>query len=147
MNLKNSIIIIICLILLAGLITLALFLLGKTTTPTLNNIRNNTAIKIIDGDTFELANQDTIRLLCVDTPEQGEEGYDEAINFLSSLILYQEVRLESSLDDKDSYGRLLRFVYVQDETGEEIFVNQEIISQEYGELFPYGNNSCSEIER
>ena len=143
---KTWLIVIIALILLAGAIALAIFLLGQTTVSTSDNMTNNTVIKIIDGDTFELATGEIVRLLCVDTPEQGQEGYDEAINFLSSLILYQEPRLESSFDDKDAYDRLLRFVYVNDTEGNEIFVNSEIVNEGYGDLFPYGNNTCSEIE-
>lgn len=80
---------------------------------------NNTVVRIIDGDTFEYYNEDLnkivkVRLLCVDTPEKGKDGYDEAKAYLRSLILYREVTLASSTTNKDRYGRLLRYVYVNE---------------------------------
>jgi len=113
-------------------------------------ISPNTAVRIIDGDTFELANGDIVRLVCVDTPEKGKEGYEEATDFLFSLIYNKEVRLEKDVEDKDIYGRLLRYVYInatEDNEEKEIFVNKEIVKQGYGDLFLYGNNTakCGEI--
>lgn len=97
-------------------------------------------IRVIDGDTFEY-NNETIRLLCVQTPELGEEGYEESRIFLSSLIYGNELRFESIEQDKDQYGRLLRFVYVED-----LFVNKEIIDEGYGVLFEYNRTDCSKIK-
>jgi micrococcal nuclease len=108
-------------------------------------------VNIIDGDTFEIATGEQVRLICVDTPERGEAGYTNASNFLSKLILNKEVRLEKDVDDKDDYGRLLRYVYVntseQDE--KEVFVNKELVSQGYANVFRYGNDTkkCDEINR
>ncbi len=109
------------------------------------NYSDNTVIRVIDGDTFELANGDIIRMICVDTPEKGKEGYEEAKEFLESLILFKEVQLEKSIDDKDKYGRLLRYVYINysltNELYEYVFINKEIIENGYGSVFPYGNNT------
>jgi endonuclease YncB( thermonuclease family) len=108
---------------------------------------NNYVSEVIDGDTFEMNTGETIRLLCVDAPEQGQEDYDEAKDFLEHLILHRNVRLESSNieDDKDKYGRLLRFVYVNI-SDIEVFVNKEVIRLEYGNIFNYGNiTNCQEI--
>jgi endonuclease YncB( thermonuclease family) len=105
-------------------------------------ISNNTVIEVIDGDTFKLANNETVRLICVDTPEKGKNGYEEAKIFLSSLVLNKEIILQKDISDKDAYGRLLRYVYVGD-----IFVNKEIVSNKYGAVFRYGNDTsrCNEI--
>jgi hypothetical protein len=108
---------------------------------------NNYVSEIIDGDTFEMNTGQTIRALCVDAPEQGQENYDEAKEFLEHLILHKNIRLESSdtSDNKDKYGRLLRFVYVNI-SDKEIFVNKEIVRLEYGKVFNYGNiTNCQEI--
>ncbi|MFA5724265.1 MAG: thermonuclease family protein [Candidatus Pacearchaeota archaeon] len=125
--------------------------------------------EIIDGDTFKLSSGETVRLICVDAPEKNKKGYEEAKVFLSDLILNKQVRLEKDISDKDSYGRLLRYVYVEmpslgcsfepstlgelsDETcvgisTNEVFVNKEIVKNNYGILFSYGNDTkrCSEI--
>jgi micrococcal nuclease len=102
--------------------------------------------EIIDGDTFRMSDSETIRLICVDAPEKGKEGYEDAKNFLSHLVLYNQVRLEKDVSETDEYGRLLRYVYVNF-SGREIFVNQELVKEGYADLFPYGNDTrrCSEI--
>jgi endonuclease YncB( thermonuclease family) len=110
--------------------------------------------EVIDGDTFKLSNSDIIRLLCVDTPEENNKGYEEAKFFLEDLVLYKTVNKEVKLinpkeninDYLDKYKRKLRFVYFYNEKGTEIFVNQEIINQGYGELFIYNNSiECRRI--
>ena len=103
-------------------------------------------VNVIDGDTFELYNGETVRLICVQTPEINQEGYEEAKAFLSSLILNKEVRLESDVEDRDQYNRLLRYVYITQDN-EELFVNREIVQNNLGALFPYGNSTkrCNEI--
>jgi len=108
------------------------------------------ASRIIDGDTFESSSGETVRLICVDTPEQNKKGYEEAKQFLSNLILNKQVRLEKDVSDKDEYGRLLRYVYFNfsiPSYEKEIFINKEIVKQSYGVLFPYGNDTkrCNEI--
>lgn len=88
-----------------------------------------------------------LRLICVDTPEEGKEGFEDAKLFLESLIFNKEVRLESDIDDKDVYGRSLRYVYVS-MNGNEVFVNKELVKYSLANIFRYGNNTkrCDEIE-
>ncbi|MEK6855939.1 MAG: thermonuclease family protein [Nanoarchaeota archaeon] len=105
-------------------------------------IKDNCAIRVIDGDTFQIKNNSTIRLLCIDTPEKGEEGYEEAKQFLESLVLDREVILERDVSDRDAYGRLLRYVYIN-----ETFVNKEMVHRGYAQIWKYGNDTskCEEI--
>jgi len=164
---KTISLVLICVIILTILLSIAINLISKSEEQEQTILSDNLVVKIIDGDTFQIASGETIRLICVDTPETGTEGADDAANFLFSLIYNQEVRLESDIDDKDAYGRLLRYVYVRNTVsdhpknstnnqesffdvsfnGEEIFVNKEIVQQGYGTLFPYGNSAakCDEI--
>ena len=88
----------------------------------------------------------TIRLLCVDAPEKGKKGYDEAGEFLSEMILDKEVRLEKDITDADSYGRLLRYVYVNI-SGVELFVNKQLVQEGHAKVYRYGNDTarCGEI--
>ena len=97
-------------------------------------------IDVIDGDTFKMNTGGSIRLLCVDTPEQDEEGYERATQFLESLILYKEVRLESgeTLNKTDKYGRTLAFVYV-DNLGKDVFVNKIIVDAGFSDVYAYGD--------
>ena len=66
--------------------------------------------RIVDGDTLELGNGQMVRLVGIDTPEVGECGYDRASARLGQLVLGRQVRLVRSDEDRDHYGRLLRYV-------------------------------------
>ena len=88
-------------------------------------------MRVIDGDTVELAGGDRLRLLGIDTPEKGELYYDSAAMFLESLVLGQKSRIEYADKRRDRYGRLLGFVYVEDT----IFVNRRILLAGLGYLY------------
>jgi endonuclease YncB( thermonuclease family) len=103
--------------------------------------------RVIDGDTFELCSGEIVRLLCVDTPEEKDQGYEEAKTFLETLILYREVRLESSNyqgNNTDKYNRLLRWVYVED-IDEEILVNKYLLEEGYGDILIIPPETCNEV--
>ena len=68
--------------------------------------------RVVDGDTLELGNGETVRLVGIDTPEVGECGYDAASAALARLVAGKQVRLGMSDEDRDRYGRLLRYVDV-----------------------------------
>ena len=101
--------------------------------------------RIIDGDTF-VYNGERIRLICIDSPEKGEEGYEEAGEFLGGLIIGEELKLVKDVSDKDEYGRLLRYVYFDSDEGE-VFVNKEMVENGHAEVFRYGEDTekCIEI--
>lgn len=67
---------------------------------------------VVDGDTIELDNGETVRLVGIDTPETGECGHQRAADALSRLILDKQVRLVESDEDRDKYDRLLRYIDV-----------------------------------
>lgn len=68
--------------------------------------------RVVDGDTIELGNGESVRLVGIDTPEVGECGYAAASAALSRLVLGKMVRLTVSDEDRDHYGRLLRYVNI-----------------------------------
>ena len=65
----------------------------------------------MDGDTIRLANGKYVRLIGIDTPERGRPYYLAAKRKLDRMV-QGKVRLinPASTDDKDRYGRLLRYV-------------------------------------
>ena len=81
-------------------------------TPTPPPRRTYYVARIVDGDTLELGNGEIVRLVGIDTPEVGQCGYQEASDALSRLVLGRQVRLTVSDEDRDRYGRLLRYVDV-----------------------------------
>ncbi len=66
---------------------------------------------VVDGDTIRLASGTYVRLIGIDTPERGRPFYQAAKRHLDRLVDGQ-VRLvnPASTDDRDRYGRLLRYV-------------------------------------
>ena len=90
----------------------------------------NIVVEVIDGDTIILENGYKIRLIGINTPEKGYVYYIEAKERVKSLILFQNVRLESDMEDRDDYNRLLRYVFVDD-----IFVNLWLVEEGYAHVF------------
>lgn len=81
--------------------------------------------RVVDGDTFEIMNKgvkEKVRLIGVDTPESVKPGSPvepfgiEASNFTKKLIEGKMVRLEFDVQERDKYGRLLAYVYLEDGT-------------------------------
>lgn len=122
---------------------------------------DNCVTRVIDGDTFQLRNDEIVRLICVDAPELSKPGGQEAKAFLENLVLGRDIRLESDIDNKDEYGRLLRYVWVNVSVGEwtgpdgdvhsvdeEVFVNRELVRSGNADVWEYDNDTkrCEEIE-
>ena len=68
--------------------------------------------RVIDGDTVHLDFGVRVRLIGIDTPENGECGYREATTHLRRLVEGRTVSLPNpgSVDDVDKYDRLLLYV-------------------------------------
>jgi micrococcal nuclease len=88
--------------------------------------------QVIDGDTIVIADGSHVRYIGMDTPEQGQPYYLQALQLNKELVSGKFVRLESDVSDKDKYGRLLRYVYVSG-----IFVNAEIVRHGYARAHAY----------
>jgi len=86
--------------------------------------------RVIDGDSIELSNNIEVRLLGINTPERGQPYYQEATNRLKELVEGKNVVLESDIQDKDQYGRLLRFVFVDN-----LFVNLQLVKEGYANVY------------
>jgi micrococcal nuclease len=108
--------------------------------------------RVVDGDTFKLANGERVRLLGIDTPEKYQSnkldrdaktsGQDKktikrlgelSSEFVRNFVEGKRVYLvkEPNYEDRDKYGRLLRYVYLEDGT----FVNGKIISEGYAQVY------------
>lgn len=96
--------------------------------------------RVVDGDTLVIemnGGSEKVRLVGVDTPEtlhpqKPVEHYGkEASEFTQRMVENKMVRLEYDWQQRDKYGRLLAYVYLEDGT----FLNAEIIKQGYGFVY------------
>ncbi len=84
-----------------------------------------TVTRVIDGDTIIIDTGHRVRYIGIDTPEVHPvaEAYGmEAWQANRNLVEGKEVRLERDATETDKYGRLLRYVYVDD-----TMVNAELV--------------------
>lgn len=100
--------------------------------------------RVVDGDTVELENGEKVRYIGIDTPETLDPRKPvqcfgkEASAKNKQLVEGKRVRLEKDVTDRDKYNRLLRYVYVVDETpGTEAFVNLELVRQGFAHSYSY----------
>lgn len=111
----------------------------KAATPELYDV-----VQVIDGDTIRVNVQgstESVRLIGINTPETGEgrralECFGrEASDFAERLMDGRRVRLEGdpTQDERDQYGRLLRYVWLDDGT----FVNERMIAEGYAYEYTY----------
>ena len=69
-----------------------------------------------DGDTFDLKSGVRIRMLLIDSPARGKEGYKESGEFLGKMIKGEKVWLEYDRYQNDKYGRILAWVWINCES-------------------------------
>jgi micrococcal nuclease len=92
-------------------------------------------VRVIDGDTIEIAGGAHVRYIGMDTPETypkvefyGPEAKAKNIELVEGKL----VTLEKDVSETDKYGRLLRYVYVDG-----VFVNGELVRLGYAEAVSY----------
>lgn len=102
------------------------------------------AVKVIDGDTIQVdinGKTETLRLIGIDAPEAGDSRSlvscfgNEATNKAKEILNGKSVRLESdsTQGERDKYGRLLRYVFLENGTN----FNNLMISQGFAHEYTY----------
>jgi micrococcal nuclease len=104
--------------------------------------------RVIDGDTIEIAldqknnlnTKETVRLLLVDTPEtvHPEKPVQpfgkEASDYSKKLLTGKTVQVELDVSDRDSYGRLLAYIWLDGKLFNELLIEQGLARVAY--IFP-----------
>lgn len=104
------------------------------------------AVRVVDGDTIELSDGNTVRYIGIDTPEirerQGKKWVynprpyaEEAKAFNEKLVKEMPLRLEYDVQKKDKYNRVLAYVY-----SGETMINLEMVRQGYAMIYTYPPN-------
>jgi micrococcal nuclease len=100
---------------------------------------------VTDGDTIEIvvaSEREPVRLIGVDAPEAGGPYQDvecfgpEALRFLAGLLGGDgELFIEKDREERDPYGRLLRWVWLDAGEGEVYLINEALIRAGYAERY------------
>lgn len=96
-------------------------------------------VSVHDGDTMTVLagdRKEKIRLLGIDAPEIGQPPWGfTSRDFVRGLALDKDVRVETDVQARDKYGRLLGYVYVGS-----TFVNLEAVKAGQAVLLTYAPN-------
>ena len=92
--------------------------------------------RVVDGDTVEIAGGEKVRYIGMTTPESVKPDWPvecfgkEASARNRELVEGKTVRLTKDVSERDRYGRLLRFVSLEDGT----LVNEELVREGYARV-------------
>jgi micrococcal nuclease len=118
----------------------AAFVVGRFASPPRPLFQRALVTRVIDGDTVQLQDGELVRYIGIDTPETVDPNEPvgcfgpEATARNKELVEGKYVELMSGSQDRDQYGRLLRYVFVDG-----IFVNAELITEGYARQYAYGD--------
>ena len=90
-------------------------------------------VNVIDGDTIEVVLNGTtqrVRYIGMDTPEMGDPYFEEAKSANAAIVSGKTLTLVKDVSETDEYGRLLRYVFVEDDH----FVNYELVEDGYAKI-------------
>ena len=99
--------------------------------------------RVVDGDTIELNTGERLRYIGIDTPEinygkDPECFAQQAKEFNKKLVEKKVIKIEKDVSEKDKFGRLLRYVYVDDvSTTSALFVNEYLVKQGFAIVSTY----------
>ena len=105
-------------------------------------IQTGRVVAVLDGDTVVVEGVGTVRYVGIDTPELHhprrpvERFAARATTINRRLVLGRTVRLETDVEPRDAYGRLLAYVYVG-----EVMVNAEMVRRGAAEQYPFPPNT------
>ncbi|MBI4173888.1 MAG: thermonuclease family protein [Candidatus Aenigmarchaeota archaeon] len=115
-----------------------LFYLGIEAVASVANAANEPAKleRVIDGDTLVVEKGRSVRLLGIDTPEKGQPYSEQATAFLEQAVRGKAIYLEKGGEDRDKYGRLLRYVRADGR-----LVNLELVRAGLARAYVFQNDS------
>ncbi|KKQ73708.1 MAG: WD40 domain protein beta Propeller [Candidatus Woesebacteria bacterium GW2011_GWB1_38_5b] len=95
-------------------------------------------VNVVDGDTIKIETGETVRYIGIDTPEVVHPSKPiqcygkEASQKNQELVEGKIVELERDISEKDKYGRLLRYIWIDN-----ILVNEYLVREGYAQSSSY----------
>ena len=112
-----------------------------------------TVRSVVDGDTIDISiggKTERVRLIGINTPEtkhptKGIECFGpEASGYLEQLLPKgTALRVERDVEARDTYGRLLLYVYVADT---DLFINLELVARGFAQPMVFEPNTAHKLE-
>ncbi len=106
-------------------------------------------VRVVDGDTIIVlldGREERLRYIGIDAPESvtpdrpvecfGNDASAENARLVDGEVVY----LERDVEERDQFGRLLRYVYVTGPDGDLVMVNLQLVAQGYAEAGFYPPN-------
>lgn len=103
-----------------------------TEKPSSEMLKYGKVVFVADGDTVRLADGNFVRLIGIDALERGRPGYSESREVLRNMVAGKTVELEKDKTNRDEYGRLLRYVWLDD-----TLVNREMVDRGWARSMRY----------
>ncbi len=97
------------------------------------NMKKTVVERVVDGDTIIISGGERIRMIGINTPESVKEAGEvehfgiEASKYTKDKLEGKTIYIEKDVSDRDDYGRLLRYIYLEDGT----FYNEKIVKEGY----------------
>lgn len=111
----------------------------------IENIKLYEVIRVVDGDTFIVnfnGKDERVRLIGIDTPEsvhpneeKNTEFGEEVSKFSKQVLTGKQVGLEFDVQERDKYGRLLAYAYVDGQ-----MYNKMLLEKGYAKIATYPPN-------
>lgn len=107
-----------------------------------NNRLTLKVVKVIDGDTIKVdykGKSESLRFLLIDTPEMHDERFEggsqpfaiDAKDRLEELLKDRKIDVEIGIQERDKYGRLLGYVFVNNINIQEILLKEGLARVAY----------------
>ena len=97
------------------------------------NMKKTVVERVVDGDTIIISGGERLRMIGINTPESVKEAGEvehfgiEASKYTKDKLEGKTIYIEKDVSDRDDYGRLLRYIYLEDGT----FYNEKIVKEGY----------------
>lgn len=124
------------------IIILSLLLLAFCPSLLADDLGYATVTRVVDGDTLVLSDLGKVRLIGIDTPETVHPSKPveymgkEASEATKQLALGKLVKIETDIQARDKYGRLLAYIYLPDGS----MLNAELVRKGYAQVSTYPPN-------
>jgi micrococcal nuclease len=107
--------------------------ISNLTTPDGAPLLSATVTNVVDGDTIDVeidGQEERVRLLLVDTPETKHPSKPiqpfgpEASEYTKTTLLGKQVGLEKDVSERDRYGRVLAYIWLDDRMHNEALIEK-----------------------